>query len=507
MATFSARKQLWVAGLLGCAALAWCVVGSSRGSQAKGGAQADKPKGNPTPLYFGVSACVSCHTQPPAGAPPLLCRCNEWGIWDKSDKHKIAYTVLQGERAKRMGEILGRKVAEDAACISCHGVNITDQKLKHSSFRLEDGVSCVACHGAYQDWVDIHGGLRREEWRKKTRQEKETDFGMLDLWDPAKRTKLCVSCHIGNTAEGKVVTHEMYAAGHPPLPSIEMATFSEVMPKHWQYLREKSKEAQKLLTYDPSELERAKLVVVSGAASLREAMQLLATQAQRAAQAKEPDQRLLDVAQFDCYACHHELQRPSWRQVRGFPASPGRPQPRSWPLALVKLGILHIGQDEAASKAMSQELREKLGKLYQAFDIQPFGKPEDIAKAASEVAQWSDQLATQVAGAKYEQPSALSLLHKLCRLVAAETPDYDTARQMAWAFQMIYAELNPKPATDAKIQQLLKNLDADLKLDLPASQQRKILDELKVALEKIDTYGPEQFKQTFAELAKLLPAK
>ncbi len=34
------------------------------------------------------------------------------------------------------------------------------------------------------------------------------------------------------------MTHEMYAAGHPPLPSVELQTFCEEMPQHWQTPRE-----------------------------------------------------------------------------------------------------------------------------------------------------------------------------------------------------------------------------------------------------------------------------
>ena len=33
--------------------------------------------------------------------------------------------------------------------------------------------------------------------------------------------------------------HEWYAAGHPPLPSFELATFESQMPAHWKSLREK----------------------------------------------------------------------------------------------------------------------------------------------------------------------------------------------------------------------------------------------------------------------------
>ena len=104
-----------------------------------------------------------------------------------------------------------------------------------------------------------------EEWHDLGRMSKERHYGMTDLWDPARRAQLCASCHVGDVREGKVVTHAMYAAGHPPLPGLEVATFSEQMPRHWQYLSEKPPEVQKLLQYNPAQLEKSQLVAVSGA--------------------------------------------------------------------------------------------------------------------------------------------------------------------------------------------------------------------------------------------------
>src|SRR5205085_7444380 len=107
--------------------------------------------------------------------------------------------------------------------------------------------------------------------------------------NPTNRAALCASCHVGNAAEGKFVTHAMYAAGHPLLPSLEVATFSDEMPRHWQYIKEKPAAIQKLLGFPPGEvaLERTKLVLTSGVATFQSAMDLLARQAQACAKAKE----------------------------------------------------------------------------------------------------------------------------------------------------------------------------------------------------------------------------
>ena len=44
--------------------------------------------------------------------------------------------------------------------------------------------------------------------------------------NPARRAERCTSCHVGSESEGRFVTHEMYAAGHPPLPPVEVMAFS-----------------------------------------------------------------------------------------------------------------------------------------------------------------------------------------------------------------------------------------------------------------------------------------
>src|SRR5205814_2242281 len=83
-------------------------------------------------------------------------------------------------------------------------------------------------------------------------------------------------------AEGKVVTHEMYAAGHPPLPGFELATFSESLPKHWRLMKDvplmkklDAKVRKEVYHYEVSEMEQTRLVAVGALVSLRDAMRLL----------------------------------------------------------------------------------------------------------------------------------------------------------------------------------------------------------------------------------------
>ncbi len=53
------------------------------------------------------------------------------------------------------------------------------------------------------------------------------EYGYYDIRSPVSRTRMCLSCHVGNVREGRVVTHEMFAAGHPPLPGFDVETFSQ----------------------------------------------------------------------------------------------------------------------------------------------------------------------------------------------------------------------------------------------------------------------------------------
>jgi len=530
----------------------------------------ERQKG-PTKLDYSVSTCAECHTVPkPADKddPLLLCRCDEAKRWNEHDKHKDAYHALEGKAAKEMGELLGYKkpVYEKTECLSCHASAVEDKKF------LADGVSCVACHGAFKEWVKEHhaSGIPsdREKWRKKSRDEKESKFGMADLWNPMKRTKLCASCHIGNAKEGKFVTHAMYAAGHPPLPGLDVATFSEEMPRHWEYLKEKKPAVQELLKITPedAEFEVTKLVVVSGLACLRESLDSLAFLAQKA-KGDGPRRRSLDLANFDCSACHHELQYPGWRQQRPSRLTAGYPRLREWSLTLARYAIRQAGEDVTQFEA-------KLDKLYRAFDDRPFGDAAAVAEAADDLVCWLDCVVENLDKLKFTNDQARQVLAELSKLPEKEGDDYDSARARVWAFRAVYSELKsnrnnlnayvttlvqrqpfasaacssyfltvPKrfPDVDADVERLFAGVSEQVKLRLPASEsfrnkvnasativlqnqplaavscssyfltvpprELQVLEALPDSLKKANAYDPEKFRKAFSELVRDASAK
>jgi hypothetical protein len=280
------------------------------------------------------------------------------------------------------------------------------------------------------------------------------------------------------------------------------------MPRHWELLRKKDKVVRDRLQFADGTMEQTELVVMGGVATFRNSMELLKTQALQATNGNTS----LDLAQFDCYACHHDLKTPSWRQQRGYKGKPGRVPMRPWPAALVRLGIRQAaGADEKSHERRSGEFEARLKKLSDAFDSQPYGNTEQIAKAATALVDWCDALLKEIASppdatkTTYTREAAVRSLRELC--ASPKTVDFESARQIAWAFRVIYKELHPDLDETGPVFDVLKQIDADLNLTLPAGQKYEILKELDKTTARMSTYEPDRFAKHLTELKKLLDAE
>jgi hypothetical protein len=469
--------------------------------------------------YISEKTCskAGCHgNDTPLKAPegPLVCLCTESKIYEL-DKHKHGFDVLTKDRAKAMQVLLPEygDVTRAQACVSCHA-GVTKREEKEWDVALvKEGVTCVICHGYRGTWIDDHASnlpARKNEWRKRDRVKKQSETGMIDLWNPSTRSKVCASCHIGNFEEGKFVTHAMYAAGHPPLPSFELATFSEQMPRHWQYLREKDKVVQAIiLKHDNKEIpdhevrwEQSRLVLINGAVSLRESLSLIASMAKECEKDSNPTKRVLDYAVFDCSACHHELKNPSWRQDRVYLSKPGRPYMQMWPTTLTRISMGPAGIKET-------ELESRLKKLADAFSIRPFGDPSSIARDAGDVVGWMNGVIERLTTSTFDEASAIKFQKALATFNDHDYPDYESARQRAWAFIILSDELEwkqgqtgeaQKRAYKKRLEDVNKRLGGRLLLDLPSGQNKEIMTVLPTSLSKMGEYEPKQFRQDIRKL-------
>ena len=512
-----------------------------------------KAPADPQRPYVGFRACLQCHDSGAKGKTILpggieldlmdeqWVLYKEFPIWAQKDKHGQAFAVLLNERSKTIGKLMGSAaVHRDPRCLACHTGYPQSQMVTHKDGLVDAdlakdldvnlGVSCEGCHGASGDlkvdgkvvragWKDPHQVAptmpyeKTKPWRFLSPEVKRDEYGFNDVRTPAAKAKLCASCHVGDVECGRVVTHEMYAAGHPPLPGFELETFVAQMPRHWAELTSKDPKVQEHFvkhtsdplyqekTYKKDSLHRTRSLLAGAAAAAGEYLRLTAQLADENVKGREWP----ELAVFDCYACHHELKSAGWRQARKPPLGvPGRPALQDWPFVLARI-------------ALKDDVDGKLADVRKALAGQPFGAGKDVAKSAQTAAAWFDAKALELQKRPVSTQEGTMLLKQIASVGAEEPLDYDSARQLAWAFQVIAGDLNSNDADAKKATTLVAEMDKKLLLlDLRSGRKaatavpgdkkdRETIEvDLGVVLPLISSYDPAQFQARFKEIAALL---
>ncbi len=254
---------------------------------------------------------------------------NELSIWIERDPHAQAFQVLSNARSQAMAKVLGLSEPAYRArqCLVCHSP-ADAERPPADDLASADGVSCEACHGPAEKWLVAH---TQRGWREKSPAEKAR-YGMNDTDDLLTRAQSCTPCHVGAAEQpgepGGHVNHDLIAAGHPAL-KFEFSAYLAKMPKHWD---EHALDATRADTYDPSFEARAWATgqAVTAGASLK----LLAHRASPDSGSPWPE-----FAEYNCFACHHDLQPAGWRQAeyasRRGAALPGLPAWGTWSLPMI----------------------------------------------------------------------------------------------------------------------------------------------------------------------------
>jgi mono/diheme cytochrome c family protein len=516
-------------------------------------------KGKDARFYTGrevLNSCGQCHKTGPPGFTladkDSIVLQNEFPVWQQHDLHRRACDALSSPLGEQMSRLLygdPKAAAKKAECLVCHATDTAPGAPPSADipgrFSCDLGINCQACHGPAAKWDGPH---RLGDWRPLTGQEKTSTYGMTNLRDPAVRARTCAGCHVGAADEGKFVTHDMYAAGHPPLPAFELATFSRDEPRHWlspgdiPYIRglEPTAAAERY-SYRKGEVDAARLVAVGAVVCFRQAIDLLRF---------DPDPAKpspgLDFAHFNCAACHHDLRVPSDRQINGFPGVPGRPVPQTWSVWLVRAVLRHAQQSgRNGAEQLLTEFEAGYDALRRAFDAKPFGDKAAVLQAARALDATCEKVQKLVNGIKYDGPAARGLLVALATEATAEPDptaakrwdflDTDGAAQIARAFAAIYAEFaggyteSPKdgpPSPErlksdpAGIAKLLAEIDAELPLAVrpnyrnglnesgqPLAGAETFLiqhEQLGQRLRKASEFKPAEFRRRFAEITRRL---
>ena len=157
--------------------------------------------------HLGVASCASgvCHGSV-RGRTATPVNQNEYVIWSRRDRHRIAYNTLLTDESKQIASKLGLKNAHEAdMCLDCHADNVPEEK-RGERFQITDGVGCESCHGGAERFISTHVD-------PDTGRAENIEAGLYPTDDPRARAKLCLSCHLG-TSE-KMASHDIMGAGHP----------------------------------------------------------------------------------------------------------------------------------------------------------------------------------------------------------------------------------------------------------------------------------------------------
>jgi hypothetical protein len=247
------------------------------------------------------------------------------------DKHAQAYAVLfnkHSERMLRAWKGLGATQAvhpeREALCLRCHVHPQFDSLPVHvdqgvRQFRLEDGVSCEACHGPAQHWLAAHF---RPGWSESRRAAS----GMIDTRSILGRVRMCLDCHVGSPKAQ--VDHDLVAAGHPWL-RFDMGKYHSRWHKHWDAAKDTNP------AVDPrgrSDFD-AQLRQVGNVAVAQAALRLVADRA------RDKHRPWPEFADYDCRSCHHDLKSPSDWLMRARQA--GKPELNHWHIELLAAAKLN----------------------------------------------------------------------------------------------------------------------------------------------------------------------
>ncbi len=335
---------------------------------------------------------------------------------------------------------------------------------------------------------------------------------MRDLTPARQQAQLCLECHVGNIEKGMFVTHDMYAAGHPPLPAVELRTLIEEMPRHWQSPKDLLAEGFHKTPSGQAYFTANYGVTVEGEAP-RTATWDVQTIAVGALVAEQKWIDMLvspkhwgDYALYDCAACHHELRYDSVRQQRRSPGAPGRPRLIEWP---------HPGALAVTAALGDDQFQPAWLQLQAAVKKRPFGDRQAVVASGQalnkQITQSLDRLALNRLPADYGS----RLLAALCETPDESLLDYQTARWINWSARGLLqsqGSQDPKIADTAKsISMLGQAIGPDGKKQwtvtpsLPATQSQIIYPdfvERELAIQQ--EYAPDSFTKQLRDIGKAL---
>ncbi len=463
-----------------------------------------------TPI--GVKECAACHSAPSPiyqyrGVTRFV-RLVETKEWLERDKHAYAYQLVRLDKPKRESNKLSLDITTklkykegdfERNCLTCHaGLNATeDYSSREVKLDLEFGVRCESCHGPGSEYTKQEHH-QQTSWRGMKPEEK-SELGMWDLTSPSTAATVCLSCHLGNIAENRFVTHAMYAAGHPVLPPFDLQVFLNAMPPHWKTIQEKSGFGNTLDPTDPhleAKYINAHYDISGTPEQIRSAIKWSYDKTRRSMigglvandvgldlihQGAAKTETWGDYSNYNCMGCHQELKKNS-TTVRLESRIPGRPFPANW-----------LTLDYPKAHASRQETHDILRReLFASFNSVPFGDAQRINQLRDRQRQSFEERFLDRRKMERQVMSKEDVLQWLLFLRQSRQDsmnDFWVARQTAWMVCVAIDELVEKKAISSDaVEAKKKELQKLLRLELQMKQDESVLNTQSDILETANRF-------------------
>lgn len=308
--------------------------------------------------HLGVATCASsvCHGKLTAqiGRDVAL---NEYRTWSNEDYHSRAYRILSNQQSQSIAAKLGlASAATSKICLDCHADNVA-AATRGPKFQLSDGVSCEACHGGAEKWIETHT-------QKGVTHSDNVARGMYPTEQPLRRAERCLSCHMGTN--DKFATHMIMGAGHPRL-RFELQVFTFNQPAHVQidadYVQRKGR------------IDNMNLWVTGQIENARRYLELLQTRL------RVPDSYLPEFALYDCFSCHHPMDKQRWSRARaGSGVQPGTMRLQKYHLIMLQIMTEVLAPDSLAELVSATDELVRAGQK----------DPATVQAAAQKLHVWVD---------------------------------------------------------------------------------------------------------------------
>lgn len=178
---------------------------------AAGGSVASDPA-----KIVGPNACAECHKQ-------------EAEAWKDTHHFKTFREMPRRKKGNEIAKKMGiQRIRSESLCLTCH---YTVQQ-KGSSKQPIAGISCESCHGAGEDWINVHSQFSGKTEKTESKAEREARWKLADAKGMIRPSSLyqlaknCYSCH--------VVPQEdlVNKGGHPAGSAFELVSWSQGEVRH-----------------------------------------------------------------------------------------------------------------------------------------------------------------------------------------------------------------------------------------------------------------------------------